>query len=59
VNLVNQHREFFYVSPFEVKEALHEIGGHVLEFAEFPEAEEYRISEHERNALGGASVAAE
>jgi hypothetical protein len=59
VNLVNQHREFFYVSPIEVKEALHEIGGHVLEFAEFPEAEEYRISEHERNALGSASVAAE
>jgi len=55
VNFVNNRREFFYVTPAEVKSALEEIHneaneltGDVLSFEEWAEAEEFRISESER-----------
>lgn len=45
VNLVNPRREFFAVTPREVKEALKNITGNLLEFREDPEAEQYHQSE--------------
>ncbi len=41
-NLINHRREFFLVSPAEVRDALKEIDGSILEFVERPEAEQYR-----------------
>jgi NADH dehydrogenase/NADH:ubiquinone oxidoreductase subunit G len=48
VNLVNRRREFFFATPAEVREALVELDGHVLEFDEKPDDEEYLQSEAER-----------
>lgn len=48
VNLVNKRREFFFVSPAQVRDALIELDGHVLEFNEQPDDEEFRQSEFER-----------
>ncbi|MCV7078720.1 DUF4041 domain-containing protein [Mycobacterium szulgai] len=45
VNRVNLRREYFYVTPADVKAALAEVGGNLLEFVERPEAEQYRSSE--------------
>ena len=46
VNLVNAHREFFYVTPAAVKAALLRMeGSHVLSFADDPEALEWFQSE--------------
>lgn len=45
VNLVNMRREYFYVTPHEVKEVLEKVGGQqLLEFREVPEATEWRAS---------------
>lgn len=44
VNLINARREFFNVTPLEVKEALKEIAGNLLEFEEIPAADQYRES---------------
>jgi len=44
VNAVNRRREFFRVSPLEVKAHLSELAGELLEFQEEPEAVEYRQS---------------
>ena len=56
VNLVNKRREFFYVTPAQVRDALVELDGHVLEFNEQPDDEEFRQSEYERlNQLPPAS----
>lgn len=44
VNLINTRREFFYATPAEVKSALLEIDGSVLEYEERPEAEQFRQS---------------
>lgn len=45
VNLVNMRREFFYVTPAEVREALADIGNdHVLEYNDDAEAIEWRAS---------------
>ncbi len=44
VNMVNARREFFYVTPHEVKEALLELKGDLLTFYEVPEAVEWRQS---------------
>lgn len=44
VNLINKRREFFEVSPSEVKDVLAEISGNLLEFVVEPEAEQYRQS---------------
>ena len=48
VNLINKRREFFFVSPAQVRDALIELDGHVLEFNEQPDDEEFRQSEFER-----------
>jgi hypothetical protein len=44
VNIVNRRREFFRVTPIEVKAHLSEFAGELLEFREIPEAIEYRQS---------------
>ncbi|MDD7384064.1 MAG: DUF4041 domain-containing protein [Actinomycetaceae bacterium] len=44
VNLVNARREFFAVSPAEVKEELMKINGSLIEFVDTPDAEQYRES---------------
>jgi hypothetical protein len=44
VNLVNTRREFFYVTPQEVKEHLAELAGELLEYVEVPEAVEFQQS---------------
>lgn len=41
VNLVNERREFFFVTPSEVREVLAERVGGLLEFEEEPTAEQY------------------
>ena len=51
VNLVNKKREFFFVSPSQVRDALVELDGHVLEFNEQPDDDEFRQSEFERLSL--------
>ena len=43
-------REYFYTTPAEVKTALVEIAGNLLEFAEAAEAEQYYASESMRAA---------
>jgi hypothetical protein len=53
VNMVNAHREFFHVTAHEVKEALAQLNGHVLEYTELPEAVEYHQSVNERHRLFG------
>jgi hypothetical protein len=42
VNLVNRRREFFRVTPGDVKDHLAELAGELLQFQETPEALEYR-----------------
>lgn len=42
INLVNSKREFFAVSPSDVKAALLNISGSLVEFVEEPAAEQYR-----------------
>ncbi|MFC1439767.1 DUF4041 domain-containing protein [Streptacidiphilus sp. N1-10] len=45
VNQVNTRREFFYVSPSEVRDALQTYAGqHLIEFTDEPEALEWRAS---------------
>jgi hypothetical protein len=41
VNFVNERREFFFASPAEVRGALLQKNGGLLEFHESPEAPEY------------------
>jgi hypothetical protein len=48
VNRVNLRREYFYVTPAEVKNQLAEIAGNLLEFVEHPHAEQYHCSEQIR-----------
>jgi hypothetical protein len=45
VNRVNLRREYFYTTPGEVRTALIEIAGNLLEFNEHAEAEQYHASE--------------
>lgn len=54
VNLVNLHREFFYVPVDEVRVALLELRGDLLSFEPEPAAHEWRQSESLR--AGGASA---
>lgn len=56
VNLVNNHREFFRVSPTEVRDALMASGTHLLEFHETAEAVEWRQSESARRTNGLATL---
>lgn len=44
INRVNHRREFFRVTPEEVKGAMEELAGDLLEFVDVPEALEYRQS---------------
>ncbi|MFF0371652.1 GIY-YIG nuclease family protein [Micromonospora sp. NPDC005087] len=44
VNLVNQRREFFRVTPKEAKTHLLDLAGNLLQYEEVPEALEYRQS---------------
>ncbi|MEW1960579.1 DUF4041 domain-containing protein [Kineococcus sp. NPDC059986] len=45
VNRVNRHREFFYATPADVREALAKIAGsHLLSYKDFAEALEWRQS---------------
>lgn len=46
VNHVNPRREFFFVSPEEVRDVLTEKVGNLLDFQEAPEAEQYHQSMH-------------
>lgn len=48
LNLVNAHREFFYATPHEVKEALLTLKGDLVSFVEAPEALEWHQSENTR-----------
>ena len=50
VNRINSRKEYFYVSPVDVKEALADIDGGLLEFNEASDAEQYRLSEQARLA---------
>lgn len=45
VNRMNPRREFFYVTPAEVLDALHEHNIAVVEFKTEPDAEEFRLSQ--------------
>ena len=53
VNRINARREFFYATPAEVREALKDIAGNLLEFTEEPEVEQYRLSLEEARASAG------
>ncbi|WP_329360585.1 GIY-YIG nuclease family protein [Streptomyces anulatus] len=45
VNRVNSRKEFFYVTPAEVRTALERFAGeHLVEFSETPQALEWRAS---------------
>lgn len=55
VNRVNLRREFFYVTPEEVREQLLEVAGDILQFEREPAAVEFRQSETERATSGDAS----
>ena len=44
VNRINTRREFFYATPAQVRDALSQIAGNLLEFTEEPEAEQYHLS---------------
>lgn len=44
VNMINQRREFFRVTLDEIKEVVKENFDKTVEFIDFPEAEEYRLS---------------
>lgn len=44
VNRVNTRREFFYVTPAEVKQELLKVAGNILEYIDEPDAEQYRES---------------
>lgn len=49
LNLVNRRREFFRVTPAQVRDELLEVtDGALLEFSEHPEAVEYRQSQEDR-----------
>jgi len=58
VNLVNTHREFFFVTPLDVKERLKEFQGDLLQFVDVPEAAEWRQSESSRPTLASPAPAA-
>lgn len=50
VNMVNLRREFFYVTPAEVRDALTKLDGSLLTFEEVPEAVEWHQSENMRGS---------
>jgi hypothetical protein len=56
VNFVNTRREFFYVTPREVMQALKNLQGDLLSFTETPEAFEWRQSQAIRKGEGPNGV---
>lgn len=59
LNLVNARREFFLVTPQDVKQALLKLRGNLLSYTDEPEALEWRQSETTRRQFGApAAVAA-
>jgi hypothetical protein len=52
LNLVNLRREFFYITPTEVKALLTNADGSVLEFVAQPEADEWHQSANSRRNAG-------
>jgi hypothetical protein len=48
VNRINLRREYFYVTPSEVKTALMQVAGSMLQFVDYPDAEQFRSSERIR-----------
>jgi hypothetical protein len=52
VNHVNLRREFFFVTPLEVKVALQELQGQLLSFEEAPEALEWHQSQNILRSFG-------
>ncbi len=56
VNMVNARREFFYISPHDVKEALLHLRGDLLSFVEAPEALEWHQSQNTRRAATGLAT---
>jgi hypothetical protein len=48
LNMVNARREFYYVTPADVRAVLAEDHGNLITFKEVPEALEWRQSEHAR-----------
>lgn len=58
INRVNLHREFFRVSPEEVKGRLQEFAGELLHFVDEPEAVEWRQSQGAAAEFEGPSVPA-
>ncbi|GLY32521.1 DUF4041 domain-containing protein [Kineosporia sp. NBRC 101731] len=53
VNRINARREFFYVTPTQVRDELLQLtGGNLLTFEELPEAIEFRQSETARQGVG-------
>lgn len=57
VNRINMRREYFYATPVEVKLALTDIAGNLLEFTEYADAEQYRASEASRPSESGRHAA--
>lgn len=48
VNRINLRREYFYVTPSAVRDELEQIAGNILQFVDYPEAEQFRNSEQIR-----------
>jgi hypothetical protein len=48
VNRINLRREYFYTTPAAVKNELDQIAGSILQFVDYPAAEQYRSSEQIR-----------
>lgn len=48
LNLINQRREFFRCTLDEIKQAVHDNYDETVEFFDFPDAEQYRLSESMR-----------
>jgi Meiotically Up-regulated Gene 113 (MUG113) protein len=57
VNLVNLRREFFRVTPSEVRDALISHQGSIIEWVDAPEAAEWRQSETSRRQTAAATDA--
>lgn len=53
LNMVNSRREFFHVTLDEIKEIVRNNFDKTVEFIDFPDAEQYRISEKMRANLTG------
>lgn len=55
VNRINLRREYFYTTPAAVKRELDQIAGNILQFVDYPEAEQFRSSEQIRARETGST----